>query len=754
MAARGLSGRAPRTSSWSIVGVAASTGPTPFRAPESGVLTPTASVTICSCMGEVSCRVFPFFEEASRIHRFQIEELTDGLGTSLEELRNPTNHCPWPDWAELCDRLEAKIGRDALGDLGGIMKDLPFSEGFMTLAQSAVSVPTLYRAITHWLAPFLFRHARFDAIVHSDLRVTVTIDIPEDLRGSEAWMRLAEGALRRLPTTVGLPAARGDAQIGSHHSRLDYSLDPMPPRLAAFGLLQRAKVAFNAGRVFDDLVLLQADLRSAFDRLAVRERDLQKLLAAMPIPLVLERDGNILFMNDAFEQVQSPEPRDFMAELEGVIEDPQLFERRTTGGTRVYERAPAVDLVFAGQPARLHLVRDVTDEKRQAERLAVTDRLAALGTLAACVGHELNNPLAYVMSSLELMKEKLTQEPATPDRDRELRAQLSVALQGLDRASVISRDLHVFARPSASERAPVDIAETIEMSLRIASSELRHIAGVRQELQPELPPVLGDSAGLGQVFVNLLVNAAHALEDSRRHGGRVVIRARGAGPRVVVEVEDNGPGIGEETLEKIFDPFFTTKGSKGTGLGLAVCRRIVQEHRGELSVQSVVGAGTCFRVELPALQPSSKRDPDKPAGTHGAPATIPLRDERVLIIDDEPTLGRLLVRMLRPRSVQFESDPHRALQRVRDEPFDVILCDLMMPGLSGPKLYEEVRKVHARLATRMAFMTGGAFTEETQAFLARVPNPQLLKPFRKADLDRVFAEISAAVPEPLEDEPG
>ncbi len=691
-------------------------------------------------MSDVSCRVFPFFEVAAEQARFPIEELTAGLPISLDELRDPSRHCSWEVWAELCDRLEARVDRATFLELGANMQRLPFSEGFLDLASSWIETPQLYRAITDWLAPVLFRNARFATIVHSSNRVTVTIDLPTDRRSGAAWMRLAASSLRRLPEIVGSPAAHEQGTITSHHARLEYTFEPRKRQHFVARLLDRLRFATSPRRLLDDLTRMQQDLSRSFERLSQRERELRILLERIPLPLVVSAEGRVLFVNDAFSSRVRANPPSLVDELfEPAADSGSDVDVVTDHGVRCFEVSSPVALDYDGQSALLLVLRDVTEERREARQLAVTNRLAALGTLAAFVGHELNNPLAYVVSSLEVLRRELD-HPRTDERDAELRDMVETALRGLDRAAVIGRDLHTFARPATREHQPVDLHESLELALRMANADLRHVAEVRRDYDRELPPVRADEAGLGQVFLNILLNASQAVRESPDPDKWVAVRTRRAGEWVVTEIEDNGIGIAEDLRARIFEPFFTTKGTKGTGLGLAVCRRIVDDHSGALTVRSEVGVGTTFRIELPVTTVTPEIEMSK------SESEVRLDSVRVLVVDDEPILGRLIERMLAPRQVSSEVDPESALERLMAEPFDVVLCDLTMPGLSGPELHQRVAEQRPEVASRFVFMTGGAFTEESGGFLASVPNPQLLKPFRREQLEAVVDLVLREVP--------
>jgi two-component system NtrC family sensor kinase len=238
-------------------------------------------------------------------------------------------------------------------------------------------------------------------------------------------------------------------------------------------------------------------------------------------------------------------------------------------------------------------------------QLLFADRLASMGRLAAGVGHEINNPLAYVVSNLNFINKELnrTQTP-TPEERQELLTAVADAREGAERVRVIVQDLKTLSRPDEASSGPVDLAAVVRGAVKIASHELRRRARVVEDLQ-EVPPVLGHAARLGQVFLNLLINAAQSIPEGNveAHEIRVVARRGEGSRRVEVEVRDTGCGIPLEHLERIFDPFFTTKPvGEGMGLGLSVCHSILSAMGASIRVESQVGRGTLFHLELPVAQ--------------------------------------------------------------------------------------------------------------------------------------------------------
>jgi PAS domain S-box-containing protein len=385
------------------------------------------------------------------------------------------------------------------------------------------------------------------------------------------------------------------------------------------------------------------------------------------------------------------------------------------------------------------IITDTTEPRRLQSELMVSDRMASVGTLAAGVAHEINNPLAAVIANLEFVSESLGAMGPHPSATwllEEIKEPLDEAREGAQRVRLIVRDLKIFSRsPSDDPSAAVDVKAIMESSVRMAWNEIRHRAQLVKHYGV-VPGVKGNEARLGQVFLNLIVNAAQALPEGRAEHNEIRVSTRLEGARVIIEVSDTGAGIPPEIIGRIFDAFFTTKAvGVGTGLGLAICHRIVTDMGGELTVESVVGKGTTFRVALPvADEPVVEAVvPVEPAPTIGCRG-------RILVVDDEELVLHGVKRML------FKEHEVVAVAAAADAlalcaggaEFDVILCDLMMPDMTGMDFHEALTRVAPNLATRIIFMTGGAFTTKAQQFLSSTPNEHIEKPFHPANLRTII----------------
>ena len=397
-------------------------------------------------------------------------------------------------------------------------------------------------------------------------------------------------------------------------------------------------------------------------------------------------------------------------------------------------------------------------ERQVSARLDETERLLSLGRLAAGVGHEINNPLAFVLLNLSQAIEKLRTPLrtgraalATPLVDIAL-AEMEARLAGVrdmledcqiggERIRETVGNLQRLSRQDPQHQGTLDIHKVIEQSVSMVWNQIRHRARLVKAFAA-VPMIQGNGTALGQVFLNLLVNAAHAIPEGDAEGNEIRITTRvdpgHDGDELVVEVRDSGRGITAADASRVFEPFFTTKPiGEGTGLGLSVSWQTVCDHGGRMKVESEVGRGTVFRVFLPIHD-----SPAPQPALIALPASGPVTRGRVLVIDDDPLIGRVIGSTL--------GDEHDVcvLQRAseaidmlaRGEMFDLVLCDVVMPDLSGPEFYATVVDRWPHLLARLVFMTGGAFTPGTLDLTERLPIRVLPKPFKIDRLKRLVRE--------------
>ncbi|OFX26507.1 MAG: hypothetical protein A2V77_22140 [Anaeromyxobacter sp. RBG_16_69_14] len=445
------------------------------------------------------------------------------------------------------------------------------------------------------------------------------------------------------------------------------------------------------------------------------------------------------------EEFVSP---DHQAELQGRIESSagersadrfacQLLRR----GEGAFWGSVAMNRMGSGgeapgsDQAILLMVTDVTDQRRLQEQFLVSDRMASIGLLAAGVAHEVNNPLSAVLAALEAAvgTPPASGAAAGTEPTPDVREGLGDALSAARRMRTIVSDLRVFSRVE-EPNGLVDVETVLESMLRMAWSEIRHRAHVVRAYQ-SVPKVKGNESRLGQVFLNLIMNAAQAIDEGSADRNEIGVAIRlDPRQRVLVEIRDTGCGMPPEVVRHIFTPFFTTKpSSTGTGLGLSICQRIVDAMGGEITAENAHGRGSVFRVHLPtaAGEPSLRTGPAAPAS---APAP---RRGHVLVIDDEAMVARAASRILaRDHDVTVATGARAGLEHLaRGEPFDVILCDLMMPEVSGIDLHAEICRSYPERRASLIFMSGGVFSTKARSFVSEHPEAVVVeKPFDAARL--------------------
>ena len=390
---------------------------------------------------------------------------------------------------------------------------------------------------------------------------------------------------------------------------------------------------------------------------------------------------------------------------------------------------------------RTHLRMSSVRQRLQAE-LVIADRLSAVGMLAAGVAHEINNPLAVVTSNLDLVLDELRKasQSSSPGVS-ELEMMLNEARQGADRIAEIVSGMKTFARAGEERRRALDVQPLLELAVNVAFNGLRQRARIVKDFA-KVPLIEADEARISQVFVNLLVNAAQSIPEGDVQQNQVGISTRtDALGRCVVEITDTGCGIAPEILDRIFDPFFTTKAiGEGIGLGLSICHRIVSAIGGELTAQSELGVGSTFRILLPpaalAVAHEQKAQPTT------APPSSGLRG-RVLIIDDDPLIVGLLCRILdKQHDVTCLTDGKPALDLLLSgHRYDVILCDLMMPGTNGMDIYAALSGALPERVQRLVFVSGGAVTPGTRKFIEDIPNRLVEKPFSANQIRTLVSDL-------------
>lgn len=507
------------------------------------------------------------------------------------------------------------------------------------------------------------------------------------------------------------------------------------------------------------------------------EQGFRRLIEQMPYGICVLTDGLVSFVNPTFlgylgfekpEELLGRSIKELFATdaCDDVwtkvlkVQDQAEHYRIESDLSRRDGQAVSMDLAllpvdFDRHPATFLLARDVTEEKQLRSSVIHAERMASVGTLAAGVSHEINNPLAYIIANhgfaqdelnkiqkeiQKLPKEWLAMIDLT-SKIIELQEVILEAQEGADRVRRIVRDLKTFARDTVDEIKPHDVRLILESTINMALNQIRHRARLVKDFH-DVHFVLASSTKLGQVFLNFLVNAAHAIEEGNHDNNTIRVTAKNADDNhVQVEISDTGCGIDKENLLRIFEPFFTTKPvGQGTGLGLYISFSIIESLGGEIHVDSTPNQGTTFRIILPACQ----KQPIHPPLKSTLSTNKAQNRARILIIEDEVLLGKAIARILNAHEVVIANEGKKALDLIfGKEAFDIILCDLLMPNMTGMDVFETVCKKAPELKNRFVFMTGSAFTTRAREFLANIPNLALNKPLDANHLRSIIQQYAS-----------
>lgn len=590
------------------------------------------------------------------------------------------------------------------------------------------------------------------------VKVVYMNDAVERLLGSSQAEMLAEGVWRYvapecLPAIQELAQTRARGELGPdsfnttlvHKSGRRVHVEIAVGRIVLDG--ESGAVAFVVDTTARD------EARAALSR---SQEMFRQVINSAPDGIMIFRWPKIAFANPAAArllEVASPEQAVGLDITERMVRDevtsaaqrvtrmqqgellsaPRQYRLSTPSGQQRSLEISSLPITFEHEPAVLSFARDVSERNNMLTKLIEADKLAAISAIAAGVAHEINNPLAYVLLNLEFLARELRELGVDPERAEAMQRRLTDTRQGAERVKAIVRDLQTLTRKDENIRGAIELDQVIESALQMARHEIRQRARVETDFAP-VPCITGNATRLEQLFFNLLENAAHAVAecDPARSVIRVAIRL-GARGFVNVEVCDNGCGMTDDVEQRAFEPFFTTKPlGVGSGLGLPIAKRIVDDLGGSIAMHSQPGKGTLITVALHVYEePVSDRPVQRRRG-------------RVLVVDDERAVAESLHFALRDEHDVDVATSGQAARAVLDAgtDYDVVLCDLVMPVESGMDLHAYAQEHHPQIAERFVFMTGGAFTQRAARFLAEVRSPRIDKPF---DLEPLRALIEGMV---------
>lgn len=465
------------------------------------------------------------------------------------------------------------------------------------------------------------------------------------------------------------------------------------------------------------------DINPRMEELSGRSKE---ELLNMTLPMLQaepERASTIEMLNRTLEQGQA------------TVDEMPL---QKGNGELVYVDLNSSLLEYLGGQVILGIARDATERRATQEHFRETSKLASAGQLAAGVAHEINNPLTVVIGFSEILLGQGLSESAE--------ARVQSINSEAKRAAKIVQNLLAFASKHEPDKQYSDVVTVLERTLELKARDfmLNNIE-VRTQWGPNLPRTMVDEHQLIEVILNILINAEHALADVDRDGV-ITIETGKLADRIRISITDNGAGIPEEHTRKIFDPFFTTKEiGQGSGLGLSVSYGIIKQHAGDIWVESVVGKGSTFHIELPITSPvGATVEPEEPVQIE---ERVPEKPLNVLVVDDEPNIRTLVAASLSlgPCVVDMAQDGYEGWDKVQNAFYDTIILDIKMPGMSGQELYQMIEKYDKEQAQKVIFVTGDIASPDTYDFIAATGNPSLSKPFNVAEFRKLVLDSAMAV---------
>ncbi|MFU8802462.1 MAG: two-component system sensor histidine kinase NtrB [Bradymonadaceae bacterium] len=578
----------------------------------------------------VEYRAFEPLIRVAKIRGLSEAELTRGL-LPHELLLRGRGYVNWDDFALYCQRFEdAMGGPDALADVGLILSDTPSYVALLRLGGLVTSPKWFFHVLLRWFGPSKIpavRYGNYEDIDEKTLRVSLFS--PADLEHCPAFFRIVASFFRYGPCLVGIQPAFVTMELNPHQATYTIQL---PPSASILARLKRAFQSAWAGHgMLDELALQHENLLDSYEMLERSEASFRSLIESSPEGIVVFTLNEILYVNHSMSKfLGADEPaaiiglsiddicrdcRDLAMEIEAREEAPRRTEDiafRTMVGGIVWAEVNTIQAQFQGKSAFVSIARDITLRHQVLAQAVEMDRMISMGTLAAGVGHEIKNPLAYVKANmdfsraaLQALSSRLNGKPVPPEDHAywneeldEVDRALKSSAEGADRLLTIAEDLTTFSRTPGHCIEAVMLEEAIRTATSVARHEIRHRATLITELKC-VSPVRANANQLTQVLLNLLINAAQAIPYGDMEQNEIRVRTKVEGEQAIIEIEDTGAGISPKDMEHIFDPFFTTKpAGEGTGLGLSISRNIIESMGGGLIIESKQGVGTCARVAL------------------------------------------------------------------------------------------------------------------------------------------------------------
>jgi len=523
----------------------------------------------------------------------------------------------------------------------------------------------------------------------------------EETRGEEIWLKDQVKTdlrlVRRLQKEIGISEDRYE-HIFEHSSDSIFVVDPSSLQILEVNHAARALTGYSREELLQlRFVNLCSFLRSKEKEIAQDPSQVQKIFSSYGNMSLQRKDNNLVLVEGSASMMSHSK----------------------------------------GQTAQIFL-REVTERRRLEQQLRQAEKLSALGQLISGVTHELNNPLAVISGYAQL----LAMRPAV---DEKTRGDLLKIQRESERASRIVQNFLTFARKQPVEKTNVNLNDLIKVTLELMDYDLR-ASGVRlvEELGPDLPQVFADPNQLEQVFLNIVNNAVQSMDGNSRE--KVLkIKTECSATHVKATLVDSGKGIPAEILGKVFDPFFTTKDvSVGTGLGLSISFSIIKEHAGSIYAQNDADDGAMFIVELPIshVKTSKKEEPDERALHKDLPPRVFHRDFYALVVDDEPAIQDVFSELLMDYSCRVQHTDHAldAIKLIQQQNFDLVLCDLKMPGMDGQRLHARVKDMKPDVAKNFIFITGDTNSTRTLDFLKKTDCLWLAKPFNFREIESLLSE--------------